>query len=474
MTRPAGRSWSLSARLGWRLAGVLFVAIVLAAGAVAWRAIATVHELDDLALQKQAAMIAAELPPESAIMPDSVTMPDTLVRVFRASDGDNVYLVYMGGRLAGMSDPVAAAQIIPFLRHDISPGFFRLPAMHGRRHGMVGLSTTEGPWQVVVLQGREQTAVLLDSLMQNFTIGAVALLLPIGLATIVVAVLTVRSGLRPLRRVSAAALTIGPAQPGARLPTTGLPDEALPLVQTVNGALARLDQALTAQRKFVAEAAHALRTPLAVMTARLDMLDDRPDLAGLRHDVDRMARLVQQLLGMARLESVDLDVNQSVRLHDAAAEAIAALVPLALRSDIELSLVDHGGQMPINGNHGALVLALTNLIENAIAHAPLGSEVEIVLSGPGRVAVQDRGAGVAPALRGRIFERFVRGPGEHEGGAGLGLAIVAEIAAAHDGSARMEDLPGGGCAFVLDLARDDTSEPTTWAGTGSNARDRPV
>jgi signal transduction histidine kinase len=466
------RPWSLSARLGWRLAAVLSVAILLAAGAVAWRAIAAVHELDDLALQKQAALIAAELPLPDNTIPDTVTIPDALVRNFRSSDGDNIFLIYQAGRLVRMSDPPAAAQIIPLLRQNIPQGFFRLPATHGHHHGMVGLSTIEGPWQVVVLQGREQTAVLLDSLMQNFTVGAVALLLPIGLTTILVAVLTVRRGLRPLRQVSAAALMIGPALPGSRLPTTSLPDEVLPLVQTVNGALARLDQALTVQRLFMAEAAHALRTPLAVMTARLDMLEDRPDVAGLRHDADRMARLVQQLLGMARLESVDLDVSQSMKLHDVATEAITALAPLALHSDIALALVDHSGKVLIHGNHGALVLALTNLIENAIAHAPRGSDVEVVLNGPASVVVQDRGAGVAPELRSRIFERFVRGPGERDGGAGLGLAIVAEIAAAHHGSAHVEPMEGGGCAFVINLALAETVETTTWSGSRTTANDR--
>ncbi len=451
MTQHPVQSWSLSARLGWRLAAVMSVAILLAAGAVAWRAIAAVHGLDDLALQKQVALVAAELPPLAKMAPNTLSMPDALVHAFRLSDGDNVFLIYRDERLISASDPIAAAQIDAILRKDFPRGFFRLPAIRRHHYGMVGLSSAAGPWQVVVVQGREQTAVLLDSLVQSFTVGAAALILPIGFITIFVAVLTVRLGLRPLRQVSAAALKIGPAQPGARLPAAGLPDEVLPLVQTVNGALARLDQALTEQRRFMAEAAHGLRTPLAVMTARLDIIEGAPDLAGLRHDADRMTRLVQQLLGMARLESVALDITQAVNLHDVAAEAITALVPLALHSNIELALLDHGGLVPLHGNHGALVLALTNLIENAIAHAPSGSDVEVVLRGPARVAVQDRGLGVAPEWRTRIFDRFVRGPGERDGGAGLGLAIVAEIAAAHHGSVRVEALDAGGCAFVLEL-----------------------
>jgi signal transduction histidine kinase len=241
------------------------------------------------------------------------------------------------------------------------------------------------------MQGREQTSVLLESLTGNFIAGAFFLLLPIGLLAILVAVMTLRRGLRPLRQVSAAARRVGPAQPGARLPTIDLPDEVFPLVQTVNDALSRLDQALLGQRRFMAEAAHALRTPLAVLTARLDMMEDQQGLDGLRHDADRMGRLVGQLLRMARLENMEIDVSSAVSLHD------------------------------------------------------------VVVGERGRITVLDEGPGIPPGERDHIFERFVRGPHADEGGAGLGLAIVAEIALAHHGAAWVEDRPEGGSAFVLDL-----------------------
>ncbi len=446
---PARRPWSLIAWLGWRLGAVLLVAIVLAAGAIAWRTVATVHELDDQALQNQARLIAANLPTDVTA---PFFIPDNLVASFRASDGDNVFLVYRGEELASTSDPVAAALIAPFLNTPRSDGFFRLPVVSGHVHGMVGLTVTVGPWQVVVMQGREQTTVLLESLTANFVAGAFFILLPIGLVAILVAVLTLQRGLRPLRQVSAAARLVGPAQPGARLPTVDLPDEVFPLVQTVNDALARLDQALLGQRRFMAEAAHALRTPLAVLTARLDMMEGQQELDGLRHDADRMSRLVGQLLRMARLESMQVDVTSSVSLHDVAVEAITALVPIALRKGVEIALVESGAAAPLHGNHGTLVLAVTNLIENALAYAPSESTVEVIVDKRGRITVVDEGPGIPLDERYRIFERFVRGPHASEGGAGLGLAIVAEIALAHHGSVWVEDRPHGGSAFVLSLA----------------------
>lgn len=456
MTARLGvRAWSLTLRLGWRLAVVMVLAIALAAAAVAWRAVATVHELDNSALQSQADLIVRALRalPRGDAAP---VLPDALVAPFRASDGDNLFIVYdPAGAPVASSDAAEAAALAPILSAAPGRGFFRLPASAGHARGMLGLGVAAGPWQVVVLQGREQTALLLDTLMHDFLIASVWLLGPIGLATVLVGVLTLRRGLSPLRQVSLAAERVGPAQPGVRLPVTGLPREVVPLVAAVNDALDRLEQGLAAQRRFMAEAAHSLRTPLAVLMARLEVADRPPDAEALRHDADKMSRLVGQLLRMARLEGLPLDVAQHVDLRAVAVEAIADLAPLALHEGVDLALLDGAPVAPLPGNHAALVLALTNLIENAIAHAPVGSVVEVAVAPPACLSVMDRGPGVPEAHRSRIFGRFERGPAGAGGmgGAGLGLAIVAEIAAAHRGTVCVTGRADGGAAFVLSLAR---------------------
>jgi signal transduction histidine kinase len=445
----ARRNWSLSARLGWRLALLTLLAVLLAAGAMAWRAIATVHELDDSALQNQVRLVAAHLP--LADLTGRLTMPDELIAPFRASDGDNLFMVYAGRQRVATSDPIAADEVAGLLPRPLRDGLVRLPATRERARGMVGLVTSVGPWRVVVLQGREQSTVLLDTLAGNFLLGALWLLLPIGLAMICVAVLTVRRGLRPLREVSEAAALVGPSLPGARLPVVALPAEIAPLVLAMNAALSRLELALLAQRRFVAEAAHALRTPLAVLTARLDQLADVPEIDALRHDTDRMSRLVGQMLSMARLEGLPLDVTQRVELRAVAVEAISGLVPLGLQAGVTISLREAALAIAVRGNQAALVLALTNLLENALSFAPAGSEVEVAIELPARITVCDRGQGVPVELRHRIFGRFDRGPSPHAGGAGLGLAIVSEIAVAHGGSIGVTDRAGGGAAFSLTL-----------------------
>jgi two-component system sensor histidine kinase TctE len=280
------------------------------------------------------------------------------------------------------------------------------------------------------------------------------LLLPIGMVTVLVSLATLRRGLRPLTQASAAAATVGPTRPGVRLPTLGLPREVTPLVEAVNAALTRLEHTIETQRSFMAQAAHGLRTPLAVLTARLDSLGDAEAAEALRRDVDRMGRLVGQLLRMARLESLPLDVTHAVDLHAVAAEVIVDLAPLGLGQDVALALV---GETTVRtrGNHAALVLAVTNLVENAIGYAPPGSVVEVAVARPGSITVLDRGPGVPSEHRSRILAPFERGPNAREGGAGLGLAIVSEIAAAHRGWLSVAARHGGGAAFALMIETGD-------------------
>jgi signal transduction histidine kinase len=457
-TKPrTSAAWSLSARLAWRLAAVMLCAILLAAAAVAWRTIVTLHDLDDSALQQQVLLVARSLPPDSDGRAP-VTVPEAVTAPFRTSDGDNLFMLFsQAGDLLATSDGTKARQAAIFLPHPFQAGFFRIPLIAGHPHGMVGFAMPQGRpgrerW-VIVLQGREQTDVLVDSLMAHFLMGAIWSLVPIGVVTVLVSLMTLRRGLRPLMQASAAAAAVGQTSPGLRLPTAGLPREVTPLVEAVNAALTRLEHTIETQRSFMAQAAHGLRTPLAVLTARLDSLDDAEAAEALRRDVDRMGRLVGQLLRMARLESLPLDVTHPVDLHAVAAEVIVDLAPLGLGQDVALALVGDA-TVPVRGNHAALVLAVTNLVENAIAYAPAGGVVEVVVARPGSITVLDRGPGVPPEHRSRILEPFERGPDARDGGAGLGLAIVTEIAAAHGGRLGVEARRGGGAAFALAIPMD--------------------
>ncbi len=446
MRRP---SWWLARRLAWRLGLVLVVAIGLAALAVGWRAIVTARALDDTTLQAQVAAVAGAL----ATAPDGaprLDLPPALAAAFHAAGGSSVFVVAdIDGRPRLASDPTAAALIAPYL--PARDGLFRVAASPRYPEGLLGYAARAGPWRVAVAQSREQSEALVASLLTEFFSTGVLLLSVIGAASVLIGVLTVRHGLRPLRLASAAAAQVQPARPGLRLPEADLPGEVAPLVAAVNQALARLEAALGAQRRFVGDAAHTLRTPLAVLTARLDSLADGPETRALRRDADRMTRLIEQMLQMSRLDGLPLDVSEPVDLHAAAVEAISALAPLALQRGVELALTEATAVGPVTGNRPALLIALTNLIENALAHAPPGTLVEVTIEPPARVTVLDRGPGVPEAERSLIFERFGRGQAAGSTGAGLGLAIVAGIAAAHRGSVRAAGRDGGGAAFAFEL-----------------------
>jgi signal transduction histidine kinase len=263
-----------------------------------------------------------------------------------------------------------------------------------------------------------------------------------------VSVWIVKRAIAPLTRISRLAETIGPAHANVRLPIDEVPLEILPLVRSMNAALDRLEQGLQRQREFNANAAHQLRTPLAVLMANMDMLKDADVANRLRTDVDHMSRIVSQLLLVARLETLSINLDELVDLNDAAADIAASFAPLALAVGKSIELSRSDSPVPIRTSGFALRVALGNLIENAINHSPIGTSVHIRVTARPAIEVMDHGPGVRAEQRALIFERFWRGD-RSTGGAGLGLSIVDRVMKALHGSVTISDVPGGGALFTL-------------------------
>jgi signal transduction histidine kinase len=182
---------------------------------------------------------------------------------------------------------------------------------------------------------------------------------------------------------------------------------------------------------------------------QIDTIDDRELAKTLRSDIDGMARLVNQLLEFAELETSVVGPEESAELGAIAADTVAAVAPLALSRAKTVGLVGADRPVWVRGDRDALGRALLNLVENALAHTAPGTTVEIAVDAAGALHVLDHGPGVPPAERDRIFRRFWRRDRRRPGHAGLGLAIVARIAEMHGATVTVADRPGGGAIFSL-------------------------
>ncbi|WP_084455836.1 sensor histidine kinase [Novosphingobium rosa] len=271
----------------------------------------------------------------------------------------------------------------------------------------------------------------------------------IGMIALVV--FTVRSSLSSVAAASRQAVAIAPGQTDVRLEDEGLPTEIKPFVLAVNGALDRLAHGFEAQRRFTADAAHELRTPLAILTAGLEALPDTREVVALRADAARMGRLVDQLLRVARLDAMPAPALDKLDLNELAADLVARMAPWVHGEGCMLAFESTGAPVMIEGNADMLEGALRNLIENAVGHSPTGSEVTVRVGRDAEIAVIDHGPGVPLEQRDRLFDRFWRAPDAMGNGAGLGLAIVAAVVSVHGGTAEVVDTPGGGATFGLRL-----------------------
>lgn len=260
------------------------------------------------------------------------------------------------------------------------------------------------------------------------------------------------AALKPLHRV-AADVQQRDEQSLAPLAAQGLPDEVAPLVIALNALLARLDASLGVQRAFVADAAHELRSPLTALKLQLEVLRrsasaEERESAGrsLGAGIDRAARLVEQLLVLARTEPGAKAVPFTpVDLNEITRQAIAETVSFARTRNTELEL-DADAPATIDGDAAALGAMVRNLVDNAVRYSPRGARVHVRVGderGAPTLEVNDAGPGIASADRERVFDRFYRRATD-EPGSGLGLAIVRGVATSHGAEVTLGESPLGG------------------------------
>src|SRR4029077_11341079 len=306
--------------------------------------------------------------------------------------------------------------------------------------------------QPLTIQVSEDVAhrdVLIDDIVAQFFTRVGWITAPILLILLIIDVVIFRRALRPIIAASALAERIGPAHTELRLPEEDMPQEVIPLVRAVNQALDRLEEGFRGQREFTADAAHELRTPLAILRTQVDMIDDRELAKSLRDDIESMSRLVNQLLDIAELETFVIGEGEVANLSAIATEIAAYIAPLALSQHKTVAVAGADQSVRVRGNADTLGRAIRNLVENALTHTAAGTTVEISVDPAGALRVMDRGPGVPSAEREQIFRRFWRRDRRRAGSAGLGLAIVKRIAEMHRATIDVSDRLGGGAIFTL-------------------------
>jgi two-component system OmpR family sensor kinase/two-component system sensor histidine kinase QseC len=258
--------------------------------------------------------------------------------------------------------------------------------------------------------------------------------------------------LRPLQQL-AAGVRARDVQSLRPLPTGGLPDEAAPLVGALNALLQRLGASLDAQRAFVADAAHELRSPLTALKLQVRLLQRAGDdaaradaTAALAAGIDRAARLVEQLLALARSEpGAPAAAMEALDLSELVRQAVVDTASLAQSRGTVFAL-EADAPVVVHGDRDALSSLVRNLADNAVRYAPARSTVLVRVSmaaSDGRpvLTVDDAGPGIPAAERARVFDRFVRRSDGSQPGSGLGLAIVRAVAERHGAELELSDVP---------------------------------
>ncbi len=296
---------------------------------------------------------------------------------------------------------------------------------------------------------REDPARLLPRALLAEFVGHIWLpIVPVVVLLIAANAVLIRRGLSPVTAAARWARSVRPGHPPAPLPAGDLPSEVVDLVDATRRSLDRLNDALSAEKRRAAEAAHALRTPVAVLAARLDALPPGPATDQLRADVVALSRTVRQVLASANADALQVDASVCADLGAVASRVAAAMAPFAASRGVELALELPPVPIVVAADTDALELALSNLVENAIVHG--GEGVVDLTVGPGpEVRVRDRGPGLPPGAGRSLFQPFWRGADAAPGGAGLGRAIVERVQRAQGGDVLVESPADGGAAFVL-------------------------
>ncbi len=441
MSRPA-HAFSLKRRLLLTLLGsIAFVWLATAA----FSYFDAVHELDELLdahLAQSAAMLATQAGHEVEEI-DTDHTPQLHKHAKRAA-----FQIWENGSALRLH-----SASIPPVRMSPQDEGYSDAVIDGRRWRVFSAWDVERRYLVQVGERYEARDDIALSIVKN-------LLLPLLFALPLLALLVWLNVARALRPLAALGRQVAARDPGnlGTLDAAEIPVEVMPLVENLNRLFGRVAQLIENERRFTADASHELRTPLAALKTQAQVARASASDAERTHALDnviagcdRATHLVQQLLTLARVDPDEPGSRaQACDLQALARDAVAELAPYALSKKIDIALAE-GASLETQGHAGLIGILLRNLIDNAIRHTPPDGAVEVDVSADGTVRVLDNGPGVPEAERELIFRRFWRRDQTKTESRGIGLAIVARVAAVNDGTITVDKRPEGGAVFTLQL-----------------------
>lgn len=388
------------------------------------------------------------------------------VFAFRLEHHNAILLVH--GEIVGYTGDIAhratVATVTPLIRLSEEPFTAREPFTGQRRLCRFRIAHLGGAARGAVLIVFRPIDRFVKSLARIDV--ALAILVFIGsLVSAIVLVVAVRRALVPVERITAVAETLQATDLESRVPVSGA-SEFRHLATVINSLFDRIDHAFKSQQRLVADAAHELKTPVAVIVAEAqqalrddqDGISPRESLESIVTTSRGIAREVDDLLELAQGEATLGEEHDEIDVALVARQVVDTFSPVASLRGIDL-VFDGPESIPLVANESAIQRMLANLVSNAIHYSRDGGDVRVVERDEQdwvRIDVEDRGPGVPPEDRGRIFDRFVRLPGTrgfHREGSGLGLAIVDQIVRRHSGSVIVLDRDDGGSVFRVLLPR---------------------
>ena len=456
MTRSGRRPWSIAARSAFITAAVVFAALAVAGAGlsvVLYRSLLTA--VDDGASARVRAITSGLHEDPPAELDDPLLATDQRIVAIQVVDPSGTVVRRSDG--APAAPLVAKGTVGPTLRVGMtSPTSPDNTRISGRT-----IDTPSGRWTVLVA-GDSDTA-------RSTVINAALVLL--GAAPVVIAVAAVaayrmvRRSLRSVDSIRAQVAEISASDLAERVPVPPGSDEIAALAVTMNEMLARIEAGHAAQRRFVGDASHELRSPLTAIISALDVAVAHPELLDLElakntlaPEAQRMRTLVEDLLLLARADEMGLALQREpVRLDDIASSEVIRLrrtCPHVVKIDTE--------PVELEGDRNALSRVVRNLLDNAARHAASRIDVAVHPKAAHAVlTVADDGPGIPPADRIRALERFVRLDDDRSrtsGGSGLGLSIALEIVTAHMGEITISDRPGGGTVMSVQLPLENSPD----------------